>query len=505
MKTHDIFTTRREPVMLDAGRQLFCDDHVIEDMAGLTRVMHTPERLGPVLEPDPSIGEITVQTRTAPQWNSEKALWEWWYWGSHRCEPYGPYQATSVALTKYATSRDGLVWETPDLRMFKLEGSEAKNILSFAGCAGGSVHDAGHRALYHCLRDERDPDPGRRYKGLLGVHERIPAVSPDGFVWRPIEATTLQSSDESSMVYDPTTDQFLAVVKRGTVWGRSMALMTSRDFEKWEDHGIIIHADGIDWAGRMARIRRVAEDEAYVAPPLIDDADYISETYNMAVHPTSGGYVGLVNIFDPAGAIPPPHMNHTGLNQVQLAFSRNLRNWRRIGERQGFLAVQPWDGENYDTQQILPAGSPVDMPDRIRIYYVAARFRGHKALYPQKYHPWFERGSALCAADLRPDGYLSVDANERGSLLTRVVRSTGDPLRVNVDVRNGRLLAEVLDAETLAVLAGYDADSCHALVGDHMAGRLLWGARSLAELRDRPVRIRFSLAHGAFYSFWVQR
>lgn len=95
-----------------------------------------------------------------------------------------------------------------------------------------------------------------------------------------------------------------------------------------------MHADQVDWDNRMPRIRAVAEDPRYLSPPLIDEADYIAETYQMACLPYQGIYVGLVGIFNPAGAIPPPQTNFTGINQTELAMIRDLKRWRRVGDRE---------------------------------------------------------------------------------------------------------------------------------------------------------------------------
>ena len=165
--------------------------------------------------------------------------------------------------------------------------------------------DQGNRALYHIVRDERDPDSQRRYKALLKVENRQAAVSPDGFQWTVLDIDEIPSSGESHFCYDPFGEQFVATVKRSTVWGRSVWLVTSKDFETWEDHGCVLHADQVDWDNRLPRIRRAVEDPAYVSPPLVDEIDYIAETYHMAVLPYEGQYIGFVLIFNPAGAIPP--------------------------------------------------------------------------------------------------------------------------------------------------------------------------------------------------------
>jgi hypothetical protein len=498
--TADIFTTPAAPIELGTQRQLFLDDRVVASLAGARRAMGAVTRHGPVLRPETAAGEVAIQSRTAPQWNAEASLWEWWYWGNHSCAPYGPWASTSIALCKYATSQDGLNWQRPALGLHRHGDSCAANI-----CMDP---EAGHRALYHCMRDGRTADPAERYKGMLGQHQRVPAVSADGMTWRELDCEPLRSSDESTLLFDPIADQFVAIVKQGTVWGRSMAVVTSPDFQAWSDHGVVIHADDTDWAGRMGRIREVAEDPRYVVPPLIDDDDFIAETYNLSVHPYEGLYVGLVNIFDKAGAIPPPQMNHTGLNQIQLAVSRDLLHWRRLADRATFLGVQPWDGEAYDTQQLLPAGAPVLVDDTIRIYYNAARFRGHRELFPERYHSYFDDTTALCLATVRRDGYLSLRADDTAAeLMTRPLAVAGaGTLRVNAVLAAGELRAAVLDADTCEALPGFTDDDCTPVTGDQLRATMSWrGGNLAAAAAAGPVRLRCRWRDGDFYAFWADQ
>ena len=47
-------------------RQLFLDDFAVESMKSTTRTLHSPKKWGPV------INGAGVQSRSCPQWNSEK-------------------------------------------------------------------------------------------------------------------------------------------------------------------------------------------------------------------------------------------------------------------------------------------------------------------------------------------------------------------------------------------------------------------------------------------------
>ena len=134
--------------------QLFLDDGAVEKISGAKRTLHSPKKWGALISGG-------IQSRCNPQWNSDKGLWEWWYFGEH---------------TYYATSTDGEHWEKPSLGLVEWKGSTANNI-AFAPQQGGPG------SPFHVVRDESDPDPNRRYKGLLSGNNRYPAVSPDGFHW----------------------------------------------------------------------------------------------------------------------------------------------------------------------------------------------------------------------------------------------------------------------------------------------------------------------------------
>ena len=493
MKQHD---TAIKPPAIDPyqHKQLFLDDHAIESTSGLERVLHQPEKAGPVLTPDRSCGQISLQSRSVPQWNPEKGLWEWWYWGSYAVPPHGPYHSTAISLVHYATSPDGVSWETPKLGLHEWRGSKENNV--------AVDPETGHRSLYHIIRDEADDNPARRYKGLFGSSGRQPAVSPDGFEWDLLDSPSIPSSDESHFTYDENSGQYLAFVKRGTKWGRSVWLSASSDFVSWTEPRLILHSDEVDKENRRRRVREAVESPEHLSPPLVDDGDYIGEVYQMAVMPYEGLYVGFPGLFNPAGAIPPPQTNHTGLNQVELTVSRDLHHWSRVAERRLFIGISPWDGQAYDTAQCLLAGRPIVRDGEIWIYYNACRFRGHKELYPEEYAPYFEDTSALALAKLRLDGFVSLDTETLGILQTKPFALGGGNLHVNLDAPGGEVSAEVVDADTLEPLAGLSTEECAAVSGDHLDAPVRWGDTGLPSV-DQPVRIRFVLRKARLFAFWM--
>ena len=487
-------------------RQLFVDDSALETTGavqnhGWTRTMHPPVKCGPVIRPDVSQGQRSLQSRSVPQWNSEKEIWEWWYFGDN---------------VRYATSTDGENWERPALGLYEWNGSKENNI---ADNPVGSER----QCLTHVIRDELDNDPRRRYKGLftrravVNASNRFPAVSPDGFDWTILDVPPIPSSDEAHFTYDEVGSQFIAMVKHGTEWGRSVFLSTSKDFEHFSEPQLIFHSDEIDHENCRKRVREVIENPAYITPPVVDDVDYIAEVYQMAVMPYEGCYFGFPVLFNPFGAKPPPQKNFTRINQVELAFSRDLRHWDRVGDRMPFVGIDPWDGVNYGTSQNLLCGRPIvrgDL-DEIFVYYNALRIPGGKELYEvfNRNRELFrlnvdpeilDDGGALSLAKLRMDGFVSLDAEEAGTITSKPFMLKGEDVYLNYEAKWGAIYPEIVDGETLKRFPGGFTVIGEPLSGDNTKAKIKWDSQGHGLVFEKPVRIIFDLHLARLYSFWLE-
>jgi hypothetical protein len=197
-------------------------------------------------------------------------------------------------------------------------------------------------------------------------------------------------------------------------------------------------------------------------------------------------------------------MNHCGLNQTELAVSRDLYHWDRVADREIFIGIEPWDGISYDTAQVAVCGPPIVRNGEIWIYYEAARFRGLAEIYPEEYEPYFKDYGALQLAKLRLDGFVSLDAEGLGKLITQPFRVDGSTLHVNVDANLGQVVAEIIDAETLQPLPGLSLGECNPLSVDDIDQQITWlqGARLDSE---RPIRVRFEMRDSKIFAFWLRQ
>jgi hypothetical protein len=460
-------------------RMLFLDDYHIERMDGLVRTMHTPAKRGAVLRPDRPWEGDSPQIRSAPVYDPDSRLYKMWY--ARHC---------------YAESDDGVNWRKPSLGLVEFQGSRDNNLVSTPGGA----------SLWLALRDPVDPDPQRRYKGLLGEGGPLqPAVSADGLRWRALESSSpIPTEDEYQLNYDELGQQFIATVKHGTQWGRSVYLTTSKDFEHWSEQTLIMHSDDADLEVVRRRIERHLTDPTLLSLFVNNPEQYRAEIYNMPVFPYEDLYVGLPTKFNASGNIPPPRGNQDGINLVELAASRDLHTWMRLGERDAFIPPSPINVGAYDTGQLLAGSRPLLRNDELWFYYTGLRYR-------YRYDEWlndtqgkpsdedmFPDGwGAICLGVLRRDGFVSLDARTQGIVVTKPVPVSGPELYLNAGTMTGEISVQALDdAETVVAASA-------PWRGDRVHGAVQWqeGA-GLSGLVGRTVRLRLTLSAASLYSAW---
>ena len=457
-----------ETIQLRGNRQLFVDDLIEEETRGLQRVLNQPSKYAgnPVISPIYPWERGCVDIYGTVIRNPEDGAFRMWYQG------FGgsPYSAC------YATSKDGIFWERPNLGLIEYNGSTDNNLF---------MDDA---SVLNVIDDARETDPARRYKSLffealspgnrrgeVRTHTMSVAFSPDGLRWTKYEGNPVLTgvSDVHTLLgWDDLHGRYVAYPRPGLrnetgvrVIGRSV----SDDFTTWTKPEIVMAPDDLD-------------------PPGM-------EFYGMPVFKYEGLYLGMAWAYHTPPEEPPTRMQ--GTIDVQLASSRDGIDWQRTCDRATFIPLGPRG--SIDQAQICTAKEPVRVDDELWIYHGAVSTY-HGA--PEAFGHSAALSGHIFLSKLRLDGFVSQDAGAGGgTLLTKPFTCPGGRLSINAAARGGSVAVAVLDPGGTQV-PGYSAQDCAVFDGDSVRHHVTWrDAAALDALAGQPIRLKFYLRTAKLYSF----
>ena len=482
-----------DPIKLGTNhKQLFLDNYVLARLENVESKLHQPKKYGAVIRPDQPWEGGKVEIRGGgPFWSQEEKVWKMWYF------------ARDDNLAGYAVSEDGLRWEKPILNQVTIGGSTHNNAV-----AVDPSLSAPDNAILNIWYHPEDPDPQQRYKGFLGDDNRKPMVSANGLDWRVLEVAEIPSQDESHLFYDARRRLFVATLKHSGPYGRSHYLSVSKDFEDWTDPRdcLIFHADQRDQELGTRRIQMHLQSQDLRKPLVNHPGEYQTEIYALPVFLYEGIYIGMPTVLNQSAQSYKNRRVSDGVSMVELAVSRDLIHWERVGNREKFIPLSPLEGgKNYDTGQLLAGHHPVVQNDELWFYYSGLRWRAYRSYVEGRGQPPPDRG-AICLAKLRLDGFVSLDAGEKeGVVLTKPMVIEGKTLHVNLDAPQGEVQAEILEEDGKEALAGFSLEESIPARGDSLDAELKWSSqKDLSSLAGKIVRIRFALRRASLYAFWVK-
>ena len=464
------------PIDIAGVRQLFVDDFVVEEMNGVARTLNQPVKYqgNPVLWPTEPWEGRRLDLYASPMYDAADGLFKMWYVSKSR--------GYTVC---YATSRDGILWDKPSLG--HVAWGDGGDIVQEDSTPGGPTFPSVSRDTnlvmlgagnFNVIRDDRDADPDRLYKGLFfhNTYRYVSvAFSPDGERWELYGGNPVieRASDTHTLLrWDETAGAYVAYPRpwmspaEGDRHIRVIGRSVSEDFTTWTEPEVVVEPDDQD-------------------PPGL-------EFYCMPVFRQGDLYVGLPWAYHGYPEEPVGGVRQAATIDAQLAFSRDGIEWRRAGDRQPFIPMGP--AGSVDSKRVSPAKEPVRVGDELWFYYGSS---------DADHSDGFRSGS-ISLAKLRLDGFVSVNAGAaEGSLLTRPFRCDGGELLINAEARGGAVSVAVL-GEDGAHHEGYARVDCALFDGDSVRHRVTWRAGvSLDALAGTNVRLKFYLRSARLYSFVV--
>ena len=449
--------------------QLLVDDYLIDKKENITRIYHpfTKDKRNPVLVADkPWEGRISYVYGTVLPDENGKGYRLW-------------YQSwTGEYVNLYATSRDGLNWEKPELGIVDFKGSKANNIF---------FRRTKEDHLPQVIYTPWEKDPGRRYKLLNYDYGRTKpdhlvsgfygAYSADGIHWKDVAHNPVlkDPGDVGNFVWDSHTRRYIGYPKIfAIVRGynrRSVGFTATTDFENWPSTQLILTPDEAD--DRWVTLK-----------------DQRTEFYGLTAFPYESAYIGFLWIFRITDG------KNDGPIYCELVSSRDGINWVRQevlnGDRIPILPTGP-EG-TWDQGMVFTTNHPLVEKNIVRLWY-----GGSNVTHDPPDNNSTKSGIGL--ATLRKDGFASLDAaGTVGIITTKPLKNLHGTLYLNTNAATGSIKAEVL-TEDGKVLPGYGSNECETICSDGTEIKVIWQHRKLLPESAMALRLKFILQNAALYSF----
>jgi len=458
------------PVRIDGAHQLFVDDYLMASAENITRQVHPARKhpANPVMRgehPWEGIGPMFPIVRR----DEKTGRFRMWYAGWTR---YTLASGVSARFpTLYAESEDGIRWSKPQLGLHAYEGSKANNIIIPAG------------NLYGLIIDANDPDPNRRYKGIVWHEPQYVAregyylyTSPDGLHWSRAREEPLAISllgyampqtgigDTSVFRWDERLRRYVGDVKfvlPGKF--RCRGMMESDDLIHWTRPRMTLYPDALD------------------APD--------SQVYGHLSFAYESMWLGFLRMM---------HTQRVGWKQttVELTASRDGRHWTRVGRREEFIPLggpDDWDADYHE-----PTWDPILVGDDLWIYYRSAR-----ALERDPKRP-----NGIGLAMVRRDGFVSLNAGQTpGVVLTRPLAVSGNALFISAEILpDGWIKAAFVEPGPGGKpIENYSLDDAVPVTKGGVQLPVTWKNASTFKLpANAQARLKFQMANAKLYAFWIQ-
>ena len=358
----------------------------------------------------------------------------------------------------YATSKDGIFWEKPELGIVEFQGSTRNNIV-VRGPSGAGVY-----------KDPGDPNPARRYKAFYAAQVgfmQLVRFSPDGLHWGPeikCPEIEIESDCHANMIWSPERQTYI---------------------------GIVRHYDNVPIVGNRKIARTESPDAVkWTKSTLAIEGTPMKQAHDMVIFRDGGIYLGLLGVMH----FPSMNSRHGVRQHIELVWSPDSITWHRIAEGTPLIDHPPskekkYGSMPYDWGAMFPSKPVFQDSEKIKIYYGASDWY---------FFDW--RKSGLALATLRRDGwagYEPIDEGNSATITTVTLVCSGATLRLSADISKvGSVQATVLDGNNNLLAT---AEPITRTVTDAGIEWPEWF--SLQKFKGKKIRLRFEVKSAKLYSF----
>lgn len=442
----------------------FYDDFMLDRAVQVERTYFKPQSSGEIYS-DPGFLLTYPVVHWCPEINKYRVWYEIAY--NQKTKEKGDY-----FLLALAESDDAIHW-----RPAHDCGSKdpmAKEIPHVVYSGLGEVHGS------FVFRDERDPDPGRRYKCAGGSVEKrnqvhadcIVAVSPDGVHWdecgHSMRWGASGSDTVNCMFYNPVRDVY-QIIHRAAMTDRRIHSTTSPDLTHWSDPELIIHPDPLD--------------------PLC------CQLYGMTVFPGRGIFIGVLQVyhtdmFEEAGS------RMRGYQTMELVYSYDGSHWNRTHR----TLFDPVEYPAPEAGSIYVSNMDLNKDGTQLLLSCICCSREHGFIdWEQDAHHRAKTGMGMYS--MRPDGFVGLRSVGQAFLETKAVRIMAPGLFLNVNACMGEAEVQLTDWDENPI-PGYAFEDNLPCRENALSYSVSWKTKDMSDLIGRIIRIQIRMSTSVLYAIY---
>lgn len=495
------------PMQIGDRRQVFVDQTFLGDAKDVAIVVHPPRKSGELtIKPEGPWERGGIGPYSSVLHDGVK--YHMWYHAMDSLQWDTGHTNGSIC---YATSRDGIQWEKPDIGLIEYEGNRRNNIVFGHGANGVRFGQDGGMVFL----DPNAPTDERfrlvcRF-GLEGEGLRIYS-SGDGVRWKLTHPSVITARPEAKghhldsqnvIFWDEVRKKYIAYVRfnRPEQRGRARSIARAEadrldGFPVVQDMPIVFQPDDQDLKeGGLPAVDFYMS--AAIKYPWADDAYFMFPT--AYYH-----YTGRLAEFGKECPI------NAGPLDTQFAASRDGISWERY-DRRPFVPLGMKGEFDWGCARTVWGLVPDTTGREMFIYYRAGdwlhgwdRNENNKRILTR--HGLGAARNVACISRLvaRRDGFTSVQgAYTGGEFTTPPVTFSGSKLVINVNTSaTGIVQVGLLDAQGLAI-QGFAPGQCDVIhTANEINRRVSWrGQADVSRVAGQLVRIKFLLRNAEVYAF----
>ncbi len=459
------FSQNIEVIQMGGNREIFIDNYLIDKLNGVQIIKHTPHDEGPVLYFDKPWEGIFCGYCTIIK---DQGRFRVYYRGL----PVDGKDGSNIETTCVAESQDGIHWQKPVLKLFKIGGSRRNNVIL--------ANDAPSSHNFSPLLDTNPKTkPSEKYKALAGEDKAglRAYVSPDGIHWKRLRDEPVLNGfafDSQNVSFWSESEQcYVCYFRTWTNGGfegvRTVSRTTSDDFISWskpvemtfgntprehlytQQTSPYFRAPQIYIAigGRFMPGKQVLSDEE--AKKLNVDPGYFKDCSDAYIMTTRGG-----NSYD---------------RTFMEAFIRpgiGMKNWV--------------SRSNYPALNVVQT-SPEEMSLYVNQDYAQPTAHLHRY-------------------SMRIDGFTSLSAPYNGGeMITKPFTFLGHELEINYSTSAAGEIRFELQYENGVPVPGFTLEDSQAIIGNEISRVVRWDkGADLGSLIAKTVRLRVQMKDADLYS-----